>query len=329
MELNVIASPLQGCRDVFDLMPTATQDDWATIATRLTKVPTALEQWTSTLRESADRGLVTPRRQVIECIKQCADLTTPDGFFATFLARASADGAPLDDAVRADLARGVEAAAAALPAPGPRPEHPPARPRSRVGCRGPRALPARLAPVPRRHRRPRGDLRLGAGGAGPHRGRHAARPPTGSCPAPRSRRRSSTSTATRRYQLHGTDALHDWMQERADEVDRRPGRHALRHPGAGAHHRVPDRPDPDRRHLLHRAQRRLQPPGPDVVVGAQGRHRVRHLARADDRLPRGRPRPPPAGRADGLPPRAAQQVAAADVLDVAGTARAGPCTPSG
>ena len=60
MELNVIASPLQGCRDVFDLMPTATQDDWATIATRLTKVPTALEQWTATLRESADRGLVTP-----------------------------------------------------------------------------------------------------------------------------------------------------------------------------------------------------------------------------------------------------------------------------
>ena len=35
MELNVIASPLQSCRDVLDLMPTATQDDWATIATRL------------------------------------------------------------------------------------------------------------------------------------------------------------------------------------------------------------------------------------------------------------------------------------------------------
>ena len=113
MELNVIASPLQSVRDVFDLMPTATQDDWATIAARLTKVPTALEQWTTTLRDSADRGLVTPRRQVSECITQCADLTAPDGFFATFLAGASADGSPLDDAVRADLQRGVEAAAAA------------------------------------------------------------------------------------------------------------------------------------------------------------------------------------------------------------------------
>jgi hypothetical protein len=28
MELNVIASPLQSCRNVLDLMPTATADDW-------------------------------------------------------------------------------------------------------------------------------------------------------------------------------------------------------------------------------------------------------------------------------------------------------------
>jgi len=113
MQLNVLASPLQGCRDVFDLMPTATQDDWATIATRLTKVPTALAQWTATLRGSADRGLVTPRRQVLACITQCDRLTAPDGFFGTYLASASAGGAPLDDAVRADLEKGVAAAATA------------------------------------------------------------------------------------------------------------------------------------------------------------------------------------------------------------------------
>jgi uncharacterized protein (DUF885 family) len=111
MQLNVLASPLQGCRDVFDLMPTDTQDDWATIATRLTKVPTALAQWTATLRESADRGLVTPRRQVLACIAQCERLTAPDGFFGTYVAGASAGGAPLDAAVRADLEKGVEAAA--------------------------------------------------------------------------------------------------------------------------------------------------------------------------------------------------------------------------
>ena len=113
MELNVISSPLQGVREIFDLMPTATQDDWATIATRLSKVPTALEQWTATLRESADRGLVTPRRQVSECITQCGQLTEPGGFFATFVERASADGEPLTETVRADLERAVAGASTA------------------------------------------------------------------------------------------------------------------------------------------------------------------------------------------------------------------------
>ncbi|WP_234787024.1 DUF885 family protein, partial [Mycolicibacterium fortuitum] len=38
-ELNVIASPLQTMRDVFDLMATDTEEDWALIATRLARVP--------------------------------------------------------------------------------------------------------------------------------------------------------------------------------------------------------------------------------------------------------------------------------------------------
>lgn len=113
MQLDVIASPLQGVRDVLDLMATDTQDDWATMAARVAQIPRALEQYTGTLRESADRGLVTPRRQVEACIRQCEDLVAPDGYFATFLADARAGGAPLDDAVAADLRRAVEGAAAA------------------------------------------------------------------------------------------------------------------------------------------------------------------------------------------------------------------------
>ncbi|MGB7817148.1 MAG: DUF885 domain-containing protein [Ornithinibacter sp.] len=113
MELNVIASPMQSVRSVFDLMPTRTEHDWATIATRLTKVPGALEQYTHTLQQSADAGLVTPRRQVVECIKQCRDLTAMDGFFASFLAGARAGDEALAGSAQSDLARGVEAAAAA------------------------------------------------------------------------------------------------------------------------------------------------------------------------------------------------------------------------
>ncbi len=40
--LNVIASPVQELRDVLDLMPTATTDDWANIASRVSRVPEAV-----------------------------------------------------------------------------------------------------------------------------------------------------------------------------------------------------------------------------------------------------------------------------------------------
>ena len=45
MSLNVIASPLQELRDVFDLMPQDSDADWRTFATRMGKLPAALEQY--------------------------------------------------------------------------------------------------------------------------------------------------------------------------------------------------------------------------------------------------------------------------------------------
>ncbi|HYN29538.1 MAG TPA: DUF885 domain-containing protein [Dermatophilaceae bacterium] len=113
MQLDVLACPLQSVRDVFDLMPTAAEDDWATIARRMGRVPRALEQWTATLVAAADRGLVAPRRQVRECVSQCEELTADDGYFATFLAGARAGDAELSPAGRADLERSVRAAATA------------------------------------------------------------------------------------------------------------------------------------------------------------------------------------------------------------------------
>ena len=41
--LNVIASPIQSVRDIFDQMPTGTPDEWATIGRRLSAVPAALD----------------------------------------------------------------------------------------------------------------------------------------------------------------------------------------------------------------------------------------------------------------------------------------------
>jgi len=85
MSLNVLASPLQGIRDTFDLMKTGTDADWMTLATRMTKVPAALESYIESLRAAAARGLVTPKRQVVACAAQCVDLAAEDGYFSNLL----------------------------------------------------------------------------------------------------------------------------------------------------------------------------------------------------------------------------------------------------
>lgn len=80
--LNVIASPLQDIRDVFDLMPTDTDERIDTIGRRMQAVPRALDQWFESLRVAADQGVVSPRRQVTQCIQQTADHTAAGGYFA-------------------------------------------------------------------------------------------------------------------------------------------------------------------------------------------------------------------------------------------------------
>ena len=217
MELNVIATPLQGLRDVLDLMPTATQDDWATIAARLSQVPRALDQWTTTLRESADRGLVTARRQVVEGAAQCDAFTAPDGFFATFLAEARTPDAPLDESVRRDLQRGVEATATAY-------RQLAADLRSDLLDRAPEADAVgreRYALASRGFLGTTVDLEETYAW-----GREELARITADMRATADRVRPGASVAEAidhlehdpAYRLHGTDALRAWMQERADEV---------------------------------------------------------------------------------------------------------------
>ncbi len=111
--LNIIASPLQEVRAVFDLMATSSADDWALIAGRLTQVPRAISGYVASLRAAADRGDVSPRRQVAAGIEQCGDNFGPDGFFARFAAGASTPGGDLPPAIRADLESGAREAAGA------------------------------------------------------------------------------------------------------------------------------------------------------------------------------------------------------------------------
>lgn len=111
--LNVIASPLQLVREIFDLMPTATVQDWATIARRMGAVPSALAGWRETLELAAARGDVAARRQVEACIRQCEDFTAADGYFARLLGRARTPQGELPEPVRTALDEGVASAATA------------------------------------------------------------------------------------------------------------------------------------------------------------------------------------------------------------------------
>lgn len=113
-DLNVIASPLQYLRDVLDLMPNATTEEWVNIASRVRLVPWAIEGYIASLREGARRGLVPARLQVEEAIKQAADLADPlSSFFVSFAAQARPDGEPAPTALANDLAQAGRAAAAA------------------------------------------------------------------------------------------------------------------------------------------------------------------------------------------------------------------------
>ncbi|WP_378146475.1 DUF885 domain-containing protein [Cnuibacter sp. UC19_7] len=111
-DLNVINSPSQEIRESFDLMPTATADDWSTIATRLAAVDDAIAGYIVTLRQGMREGVTPARRQVLEVLEQARRYSARDGFFHSFTANTAAAG-ELPQSLRADLQRGADAASEA------------------------------------------------------------------------------------------------------------------------------------------------------------------------------------------------------------------------
>jgi uncharacterized protein (DUF885 family) len=90
--LNVIESPLQNVRMVFDLMATDTDDAWELIAERMAAVPAALDGYRQSLEVAAGRGLVSARRQVRKCAEQCRTYAGTDGATGFFTALAAGSG---------------------------------------------------------------------------------------------------------------------------------------------------------------------------------------------------------------------------------------------
>ena len=92
-ELSVISGWSNAVRESFDLLPTETAEDWEAIGSRLSAIPTALEQYRATLLEEAAAGRVVARRQYVEHAAQIAGWTgqrTSANFFTDLVAAAPA-----------------------------------------------------------------------------------------------------------------------------------------------------------------------------------------------------------------------------------------------
>ncbi len=108
--LNNIASPAQGVRDIFDLSPTATSQDWENLASRMRKVGESLRGYARSLEEGAKRGDAPAPRQISEVIAQVEQITTADGFFHNFAKNAKPEQGELSESLKKELAEAAKAA---------------------------------------------------------------------------------------------------------------------------------------------------------------------------------------------------------------------------
>jgi len=111
--LNILFSPMQVLRQVFDLMPHATEEDWDNIAARMHALPAALGRYQQTLEQGMERGLTASRRQAEQCAQQAAVWSGQQpgqtGFFELLLD--GYDGP--SPGLRGELAAGAQQAQAA------------------------------------------------------------------------------------------------------------------------------------------------------------------------------------------------------------------------
>ncbi len=70
-----IFGPPQAVRQLFTLMPTETEEDWACVARRMAHVPDSYRSWIETLDEGRRQGLLAAPRQVETLVGQLAEWT--------------------------------------------------------------------------------------------------------------------------------------------------------------------------------------------------------------------------------------------------------------
>ena len=103
-DLNVIASPGQNLRDIFDLMPNESEEDWSHIAKRLHNLPDAMNGYIGSLRAGIAADNVPAIRQIREVITQAEKLVADSGFFFQLATNA---GGTVSDSLQSDLVTGA------------------------------------------------------------------------------------------------------------------------------------------------------------------------------------------------------------------------------
>ena len=104
--LSMIHSPIHTVRQIFDLMPRATEEHWSNIASRMALVPQSLESYRRTLEAGLRRGLVVAKRQAAETAEQCDVWTgASEGHTSFFqgMAAAFAESGSVSSGLASDL----------------------------------------------------------------------------------------------------------------------------------------------------------------------------------------------------------------------------------
>lgn len=107
-DLNVIASPVQDVRDIFDLMPTESSTDWEVIAKRMRGVRPALRSYAESLREGVKQNKTPAIRQVAENIEQSR--RNAKSFYQNLI-KSSENEASFSSALKRELSKAANEAA--------------------------------------------------------------------------------------------------------------------------------------------------------------------------------------------------------------------------
>ena len=109
MDIAGIASGLHNIRDVYDLMPTDTPEQWATIARRLQAIPGAIDGWFESQLAGIEAGIHPASRQVDLLAEQCEGYAGVGGFFDSMMADAAAVPGVDADGLQAGVATARQA----------------------------------------------------------------------------------------------------------------------------------------------------------------------------------------------------------------------------